>query len=189
MLLISCNGDEGFKTIEVIANNDAKIDEQNRSITTGNTGYKNQTLTFKTSEEIKITLINVGKQIELSIPDNGYYLLNAKSNDTILGSLQVYLKPEEASRTITQEDIKHRIDSLQQLVENKNVNKQNHNFFILPNTVVKISGNKNVQIVAPYHQLKFIETIDENPEVYRFYTISEIRAAINKLESLTVPNN
>ncbi len=183
--LLSCGGDEGFKTIEVIANNDAKIDATGKKITVGSTGYLNKTLNYTTSEGVNILLFYNGKQIELSIPDNGYYLLNAKTNDTIIGSLQVYLKPEEASRTITQDELLQRLDSLRLLVENKNVNEGNNNFFILPNTVAKISGNKNVQIVAPYHQLKFIETIEANPEVYRFYTISEIRATIKKLESLT----
>jgi hypothetical protein len=41
-------------------------------------------------------------------------------------------------------------------------------------------------IVGPYHRMSSIEkTGDKEPEVYRFYSVKEVRETIGKLEKLT----
>jgi hypothetical protein len=89
---------------------------------------------------------------------------------------------------MTQEVLKTKIDSLQQLTTGANVSAANRNFFILPNQVVKVSENLDAFIVGPYHQMRSAEKVDgKDPEVYRFYSIREIRETIAKLEELTKP--
>ena len=86
----------------------------------------------------------------------------------------------------TQEDLKHDIDSLEQLTEGKNISAANRNFYILPKTTVKISDNLDAFVVGPFHRMTSIEKVDGKlPEVYRFYSIQEVRETIEKLTALT----
>jgi hypothetical protein len=57
---------------------------------------------------------------------------------------------------------------------------------LLPNTGVKITNNIDAHVVGPYHQMTSIaKEGDKDPEVYRFYSIKEVRELITKLEGLT----
>ena len=80
------------------------------------------------------------------------------------------------------------MDSLQLLSEGKNVSEANRNYYILPNKAVKISNYTKSMIVGPYHRMTSAEKEDgKDPEVYRFYSIKEIREMILKLQVLTTP--
>ena len=119
--------------------------------------------------------------------ENGLYVVNVK-NDTIIGSYQKYSDPKQAQTIVTQDALKKQIDSLQLLSEGKNVTPGNRNFYILPNHAVKISGNTKAMVVGPYHRIRSAEKVDgKDPEVYRFFSIKEIRENIMKLQALTVP--
>jgi archaellum component FlaF (FlaF/FlaG flagellin family) len=123
----------------------------------------------------------------VEILDNGLYVVNVK-NDTIIGSYQKYSDPKLAPNMVTQEALKQQIDSLQLLSEGKNVSPANRNFYILPNHAVKISDNTKAMVVGPYHRIRSAEKVDgKDPEVYRFYSIKEIRENIAKMVALTVP--
>ena len=119
--------------------------------------------------------------------ENGLYIVNVK-NDTIIGSYQKYSDPKLAPNMVTQEALKQQIDSLQLLSEGKNVSAANRNFYLLPNQAVKISDNTKAMVVGPYHRIRSAEKVDgKDPEVYRFYSIKEIRENIAKMVALTVP--
>lgn len=118
--------------------------------------------------------------------DNGLYIVNVK-NDTIIGSYQKYSDPKLAPNMVTQDDLKKQIDSLQLLSEGKNVTETNRNFYILPNHAAKISNNTKSMVVGPYHRIRSMEKVDgKDPEVYRFFSIKEIRENIAKMQALTV---
>ena len=86
----------------------------------------------------------------------------------------------------TQEELKHGIDSLIQLTQGKNISAANRNFFVLPKTAVKISDNLDAFVVGPFHRMTSVEKDgDKVPEVYRFYSIQEIREIIDQLTALT----
>jgi len=58
-------------------------------------------------------------------------------------------------------------------------------YFILPNQAIKISDNQEATIITPYHQMTSLEVKKgETPEVYRFYTIEETRATLEKLKGM-----
>ena len=119
--------------------------------------------------------------------ENGLYIVNVK-NDTIIGSYQKYSDPKLAPNMVTQEALKQQIDSLQLLSEGKNVSAANRNFYLLPNQAVKISDNTKAMVVGPYHRIRSAEKVDgKDPEVYRFFSIKEIRENIAKMQALTVP--
>jgi hypothetical protein len=88
---------------------------------------------------------------------------------------------------ITQEMIKKSIDSLVALIEGKNVSAANRNYFILPFTAAKITNNMNAVIIAPFHNITTLEKDgDKDPEVYRFFSIKEIREKIEKQKAMTI---
>lgn len=90
-------------------------------------------------------------------------------------------------KLLPKESLVQKIDSLQQLSQGKNVSAANRNFFILPNQATFITANAQAQVVGPYHQMRSAEKIDgKDPEIYRFYSIKEIREMITKLQALTV---
>jgi hypothetical protein len=147
-------------------------------------------------EEKEITLGGGKMVFKLNTPageavvellENGLYIVNVK-NDTIIGSFVKYGDPKKAQTSVTQEELKKQTDSLQLLLEGKNVSEANRNFFILPNTAKKITDNTKAMIVGPYHRMTSAETVDgKAPDVYRFYSIREIREMIVKLQVLTAP--
>jgi hypothetical protein len=114
---------------------------------------------------------------------DGLYILNLK-NDTLIGSFQP-VGAEAKQERITQENLKYRIDSLHQLMAGKNVSEAKRNFFIPPNQLRRITANDQAQVVGPY--LRMPGSFAGTPEVYKFYTNSEVRETIAKLEKMVAP--
>ena len=185
MLVSACNSHT--KRILVFANNEVVIDEEAKTITQKDTiGHVDKEINYSTGDKVELTIKSPGSENKIEIPEDGYYIVNLKAKDTIIGGYQKFSTPEEANRVMTQEDLKHNIDSLQQMIENKNVSAASRTFYILPNTAVKITSNTESFIVGPYHRMTSIEKMDgQEPEVYRFYSIREVRETIDKLVALT----
>jgi hypothetical protein len=180
---IACSNNH--KTVVVMSKGKAAIDLNAKTIkATDGSGHEEKTLDIN-SAEISFKLNTPAGEATVDMKENGLYVINVK-NDTIIGSYQKYSSTSEANKTMTQEKLKQNIDSLKLLVEGKNISSANRNFFIVPNQAAKITENKDAQIVGPYHQMRSAERIDgKDPEIYRFYSIKEIREMIIKLESLT----
>ncbi|MFM9019697.1 MAG: hypothetical protein ACKOOA_00080 [Sediminibacterium sp.] len=123
----------------------------------------------------------------VDLKEKGLYVVNVK-NDTIIGSFQNYVAAENAGQVVSQETVIKKLDSLRLLVEAKNISAANRNFYILPNSAALITTNIEAEIVGPYHKMTSAYAKDgAAPEVYRFYSIREIRETIGKLEVLTQP--
>ena len=186
VLFVACSGHT--KKVIVYANNEADINDQTKTITQkDNEGHLDKEIQFNTGDKVTIKIIQKDESTaNIDIPEDGYYILNAKAKDTIVGGYQKYSTPEEANRVISQEELKHNIDSLQQLITGQNTNVTNHTFFIPPNTAAKITANTDATIVGPYHGMTSIEQKgNKEPEVYRFYSVKEVRETIGKLQKLT----
>ena len=176
------------KKIIVYANNDADINEETKAVTQKDTvGHLDKTIQYSTGDKVALSVKTfAGSAITLEIPDDGYYIANLKAKDTIIGGFQKYSTPEEANRVMSQEQLLHNIDSLNQMIQGINVNAANRTFFILPNTAAKITTNTEATIVGPYHRMTSIaKEGDKEPEVYRFYSITEVREMVDKLMKLT----
>ena len=150
-------------------------------------GIWKKTISYATSDKVVLNVKTFsGAATTVEAPEDGYYIANLKAKDTIIGGYQKYSTPEEANRMMTQEILAHTIDSLQQMIENKNISAANKTFFILPNTAAKITTNTEATIVGPYHRMTSIaKEGDKDPEVYRFYSVSEVRETLDKLIKLT----
>lgn len=175
------------KKLIVFAHDHATINEEAKTFVSKDTlGHTVNNITYNVSGAINLLVSTKAGDATIAIPDNGYYIVNLKHNDTIIGSAQSYSAPAQSGKVITQEELKTKIDSLELLMLGKNISAANHNFFIPPNTAVKITDNTDAIIVNPYNQLPAIELKDDKmPEVYRFYTIREVREITDKLKLLT----
>jgi hypothetical protein len=177
---------DSTKKLIVLSKGEAEVNTDAKTIKTTNGAGHHDKMVILGGGTFVFKLSTPAGEADVELKENGLYVINAK-NDTIVGSYQRYVDPSKANAVITQEDLAHRIDSLTLLVEGKNVSAANRNFFILPNSSVKISDNVKAEVVGPYHQMRSIEKKEgEEPEVYRFYAVKEIRETIGKLQTLTV---
>lgn len=184
-LLAACSN--AGKKIIVLSKGPAEINTETKTISAKDgTGHQDKTFTVM-GEKVTYNIDAPAGKTSIDFTEKGVYVLNVKT-DTIVGSLQHYNDPKQTQTVVSQEELKQKIDSLQLLVEGKNISAANHNFFILPNTAAKITDNLDAIIVTPYHQMLSVEKTDgKTPEVYRFYSIKETREYLEKLISLTIP--
>ncbi len=184
--LASCK--DNIKKVLVLSKGTAKINKEAKTITVDeSSGHEEQTFDVNSGDKVTYSVKSQAGEGSVEFPTNGYYIVNAK-NDTVVGGLQNYGAVEERKTEFTQEDVKKNLDSLKALVANQNVSAANHNFFILPNQVVKITDNLDAFIVGPYHRMTSVEAKEgKTPEVYRFYSIKEVREKIDKLDAMTKP--
>ena len=184
MLLSACK--ENHKKIIVYVKGGTTVDQAAKTITFVNgTGSDEKVISYDTPEKVELKMQGLDKEATMTIDQNGLYVANAKS-DTIIGSFQKYSDPKLTKSVTTQDQLKKDIDSLQKLTEGKNISAANRNFFILPKTAVRISDNIDAFVVGPFHRMTSVEKEgDKQPEVYRFYSINEIRETIAKLTALT----
>ncbi|MEX6690755.1 hypothetical protein QTN47_24825 [Danxiaibacter flavus] len=184
--LASCK--ENIKKVLVLSKGTAKINKEAKSITVDeSSGHEEQTFDVNSGDKVVYSVKSQAGEGSVEFPTNGYYIVNAK-NDTVVGGLQNYGAVEDRKTEFTQEDVKKNLDSLKLLVSNQNVSAANHNFFILPNQAVKITDNLDAFIVGPYHRMTSVEAKEgKTPEVYRFYSIKEVREKIDKLDAMTKP--
>lgn len=183
VLLTSCANHN--KRIYVMSKGGANYDEASKTIAAKDgRGHEDMIITIS-SAEVALKLNGPTGEGSVNFKENGLYIINIK-NDTIIGSKQNYVSPKLQKDMMTQDELKSKIDSLYQLTAGKNISAANHNFFIVPNQAVKITDNLDAIVVGPYYQMTTAARVDGvEPEVYRFYSIHEIRETIMKLEGFT----
>ncbi len=184
-ILIFASCSSGTKKILIMSKGKATVDKEAKTITVeSGTSHEEQTVEFPANEPLTLQVTAGSNKFSADIPAAGYYVLNAKT-DTIIGSYQNYNAPASEARVITQDDLKHRIDSVQQLL-NGNVSA-GKNFYILPGKAVEITDNKDAILVGPFNSMTTLEqTGDKAPEVYKFYTSKDIRETLEKLQKMTI---
>ena len=184
ILFVACSDEH--KTIVVMSKGNADIDLNAGTIKSKDGSGHVEKLLNIDSKKVSFKLSTPAGEATVEMMDNGLYVINVK-NDTIIGSYQKYTSATLAQNVITQESLKQKIDSLKLLVEGKNISVANRNYFILPNQAIRISSNHLSEVVGPYHQMRTAEKVNgKEPEIYRFYSIKEIREMIVKLQALTV---
>lgn len=171
-LFASCSG--GSKKILVMLSGSADI--------TGNTihlqpGTTHNEMTF-TPDGDSITVISPSQTKGFSVKDRGYYLLNLKK-DTIAGAYQ-HVGTDNAQQVISQENLRARIDSLNQLMHGANVSGKARNYNLPPFTLAKITDNTDAQIIGPYVKLPGSFDPSREHEIYKFYTNKEIMDIVTR---------
>lgn len=185
-LIMSCSQN---KKVLVLSHDAPQIDEANNTITCKSPrGHEEKELTVSAAA-LKVSTL--AGDATLDLPAKGYYIANLKNNDTIIGGYVLFTTQDKAHATISQAELKHNIDSLEQLLQGKNVSAANKNYFILPNTVAKVTDNANATIIAPYHKIAGVPEGEDGkaPEVYQFYTANEVRDMLANLKKFAGPDS
>lgn len=182
-LFASCSSDQ--KRVVIFSKGAVEVNTDAKTIKASDgTGHEDKTVNFS-GKNVELTLNTPSGEAKVTLTESGYYIVNVK-NDTIIGSQVNYTDPQLSNQVITQEALRFKIDSLYNLVNNKNVGKANRNFYILPNSAAYITDNFDAIIVGPFHNMRSAESKNgKAPEVYRFYSIKEIRETIARLEGMT----
>jgi hypothetical protein len=166
-----------------------KITAKDNKVTmTDGSGYTEETVEVSGDKPVSWNVTTPAGATTINIPgEKGFYLLNLKT-DTIVGSQQ-NLGNDLSGRTITQEELKVKIDSLVKLTTGRNVSSGSHNYFILPNQLIKVSPNAEAKIFGPFTKIPGSIEADKDgkaPEIYKFYTNSEMRDLIIRLKKNTI---
>ncbi len=171
------------KKILIYANSDIQVDEsqKNISVTDGNTQVEKE-LDFTSTDPVVLNITGPQGHFTLEAKEDGFWLANLKK-DTIVGSLQH--TGSIANTRITQEELNHRLDSLNQLVKGTNITAQAKNYFITPAKIEKISDNTNVKIFGPFTSIPHDFDAGTVSEIYKFYNISEVNTIIQKLTEMS----
>jgi hypothetical protein len=178
----ACKGHS--KKILVYASSKIAVDNTSTNITVGEgTTHHEQELNFTGGDPVTLNIQSPTGKLTLQATDDGLYIANLK-NDTVIGSAQ-HIGSDNGDTRITQEALRQKLDSLQQLVANQNVNAANKNYFLLPNTIVKITPETRARIFGPYTTIPGSFDAGSVPEIYKFYNIKEIREIIAKLNAMT----
>jgi hypothetical protein len=173
-LFTSCSG--GSKEVLVMGSGKITLGENSVTIEPGS--RHNEEKLRVTAD--KVTITGFAGATEVAVPEAGLYVLNLKK-DTLVGSYQRVVEGMGETR-ITQEILKQRVDSLNQLMSGTNVNAANRNFFLPPGQIAKITTNTNAQVIGPFLRMPTSFEGGKEHEIYKFYTNKEVAELVQKLK-------
>jgi hypothetical protein len=67
-----------------------------------------------------------------------------------------------------------------------NVSDAGRNFYILPGKIVRITAETNAKIFGPFTTIPGGFDAGSVPEIYKFYSIKEIREIVGNLTKMTI---
>lgn len=179
-LAVGCTEGEQKKVL-VMASGKVQISDNVITLDPGTTHTENEIVLAGD----KVTVKSPAGSTDFNVTETGLYILNIK-NDTLVGSFQ-RIGGDNSQTVITQENLKVRIDSLNQLMAGTNVNSANKNFSIPPNQISKITGNTGAQIIGPYKKVPGSFEGGKEHEIYKFYTNKEMHEIVDKLSKMAEP--
>lgn len=173
------------KKILVYASSNIQVDPATqKSITVSDgTTHHEQTLDFTGGDPVTLNIQSSSGKYTLEASEDGLFIANLK-NDTVIGSFQ-RVGSDNGEATITQDALKQKLDSLQKLMVGENVSAAGRNFFIVPGKIVKITSELNAKVFGPYTKIPGAFDAGSVPEIYKFYSIKEIREIVGNLTKMT----
>jgi hypothetical protein len=129
-----------------------------------------------------ITVKTAAGDKSYELPENGLYILNLKS-DTLIGNL-VNFGSSGVPASISSEQLQHIVDSTRALINGENASDANHTYFVVPNSVKKLSTNLSAQLLNPYKNVPYKVEADKDgkaPEIYKFSTSKQKRESLTEL--------
>lgn len=179
--LAACSGGGGGKKVLVMVSGNVTVSGNNIELKPGS-GHKETTIE---PEGDAITVSSPSGTTNYPVPESGFYILNLK-NDTLIGSRQALGKEGSTPpQVISQENLKFRIDSLNQLMAGANVNEKGGQYNLAPFSIKKISANAASEVVGPYRLIPASFDPNIEHEVYKFYTNKEMHDLVKKLEKMS----
>jgi hypothetical protein len=180
--LTACKGHE--KKILIYASSDITVDDAKQHVVVSEgTTHHEQELDFASGSPVSLDVQSPAGKMSVTATDDGLYILNLKT-DTVIGSYQ-HVGADNGQATITQEMLRQKIDSLQKLVQDQNVSEANRNYFIVPGKMVRITAEPNAKVFSPYTTIPGSFDAGSVPEIYKFYTVPEIREIIGNLQKMS----
>jgi hypothetical protein len=184
VMLAACGGPG--KKVLVMVKGTLTVTENNITVKEG-TGYSEMEMPLKSGEKTTLNVKTSTGTTSIDVPaEPGYYILSLRA-DTVVGSCQ-NLGATANTAVISQESLKAKIDSLQQLTAGTNVSAAKRNYLVAPNQIVKVSANSNARIYGPFRKVPDViePAIDgKELEIYKFSTNNEVRETIEKLTKMT----
>ncbi len=182
LFLVACNSKQ--EKIIIFSKGDITVNGNNISVEDGN-NYAEKEIVFSGNEKTTLNVKAPSGNFSIDVPGAGYYVLSIRK-DTIVGSYQRVGKDLNNNNEMTFEELGVKIDSLQKLIVDSNVSEQNKNFFIESNQLKKITDNTEAYIIGPFQLIPYSFDVKNGkvPEIYKFYTIGEMREMIAKLKKL-----
>ncbi|HTR31158.1 MAG TPA: hypothetical protein VMH27_17925 [Puia sp.] len=178
LALSACKGHE--KKILVYGSNDINVDDAKKHVTVAEgTTHHEKELDYTTGDPVTLDVQSPQGKLSVTAVDDGLYILNLKT-DTVIGSFKHV--GATARTTMSQDELKRDIDSLQKLVLDQNVTAANRNYFIAPGKLVKISSNPDGKVFGPFVSIPGSFDAGSVPELYKFYDISEVREILANLQ-------
>lgn len=183
--MLACN-EPVTKKVLVIGRGKITVQDNNITMTDGS-GYVEETIEIKGDKAAPWSVTTGTGKTTINAPvEKGIYILNLKT-DTLVGSKQNF-DQDLGGRTMSQEELRGKIDSLVKLTTGANVSPGGNNYFVLPNQLIKISQNLEAKIYGPFTKIPRSIEADKDgkaPETYKFYTNAEMRDLITKLNKNT----
>jgi hypothetical protein len=179
--LAACAGHH--KKILIFAGSEIQTDPTQKKITVSDgTTHHEKLLDFSSSSPVSIEVTSSAGKYNLEAADDGLYIANLES-DTVVGSFQ-HTGLDNGRVTYTADRLKQAIDSLQQLTTGLNVHTGSGNYFIPPGKIARITANTDSKVFGPFTTIPSGFDAGSVPELYKFYTNSEVREIINKLNGM-----
>lgn len=184
IFFIGCSS-KGGKKLDIWSSGKINVDAQdNKTINLDPGNQHNELeLTFPGADKVTITVkTNGGGTATYDLTDNGAYILNLKS-DTVVGSLVNYGAAGRPS-SISGKQLEQMIDSTKDLLVGKNASDEKKTYWIVPNSVKKISPNQDAQLLSPFKLIPYQVELDKDgkgPETYKFYTNKQKREDLDDL--------
>lgn len=184
LLLSACKGHE--KKVLVYASDKISVDNTQHHITIANgdgTTHHEQELDFNTGDPVTLDVESPQGKYSVTIPDDGLYIANLKT-DTVVGSRQ-HVGAGEGETHISQDDLKKKLDSLNQLIADQNISEANQNYFIPPGKAVRVSTDTKAKVFGPFTSIPGSFDAGSVPAIYKFYSLKEMRELIANLQKMT----
>lgn len=184
ILFASCSS-KGGKKLVVWSSGKINADAQdNKTISLDPGNQHNELeLTYPGADKVTVTVkTNGGGTATYDMTDNGVYVLNLKS-DTVVGSLVNYGAAGRPS-SISGDQLQHMIDSTKDLLAGKNASDEKKTYWIVPNSIKKVSANEDAKLLSPYKLIPYQVELDKDgkaPETYKFFTNAQKREDLNDL--------
>lgn len=185
VLLAACSGGGGGNTKKLLIISSGKFtvdasDNKRISWEPGNQ-HNEQELQYGTGK-ISIIIKSPEGEKTYDMPEDGAWLLNLKK-DTVVGGLVKYGSAGRPS-SITAEVLDRMIDSTQKLLLGQNTSDASKTYFIVPQSIKKISSDASVRLLSPFKYIPAEVEVDKDgktPEYYKFFTNSQKREDLNDL--------
>jgi hypothetical protein len=180
-MLAACGGGH-HKKVVIMSNGKLTLDETKQKIKQdpGNT-HTEEILEF-TTDKVKLEVESSHGKKEFDLTEDGVYILNIKV-DTLIGSIVNYGGSQKAT-SISGETLDRMIDSTRQMLEGKNVSDEKKTYWIIPNTIKKITTATNATILGPYKNIPSQVGVDGSGkplEVYKFFTNKQKRETLDDM--------